>query len=152
MDPIRDWSGLVSELLEEIATRIPLVEDFMAFRGVCASWRRAANKSKFVDNSRSKIPLLMLSETGEGVDDREFYSLSKGKIAMSLPLPELKDKFCLAVEFGWFLTVKNSGDCSLLNPFTRDQIQLPNFTTFPDYVDELLQEWEFSYMTRSSVG
>ncbi|CAI9094464.1 OLC1v1030209C1 [Oldenlandia corymbosa var. corymbosa] len=113
MEPWRDWSGLLPELLAEISIRIPSTEDFMAFRGVCSPWRAAASKDKFV-NSCHAIPLLMLPEKRHGrSDEREFYSLSRRKIAMRLPLPEAK------------------GEVNLLNPFSRSLIHLPNLTKFP---------------------
>ncbi|CAI9094465.1 OLC1v1030210C1 [Oldenlandia corymbosa var. corymbosa] len=59
MEPWRDWSGLLPELLAEISMRIPSIEEFMAFRGVCSPWRAAANKDKFVQSCPA-IPLLML--------------------------------------------------------------------------------------------
>ncbi|CAI9089544.1 OLC1v1024134C1 [Oldenlandia corymbosa var. corymbosa] len=43
-----DWSSLLPDLLSEIAIRIHCADDFMAFRGVCTSWRAVATKDKFV--------------------------------------------------------------------------------------------------------
>ena len=87
------WSSLLPDLLVSIATKIQLVEDFMAFRGVCTSWRAAAHVDKFV-KSWPNVPLLMLAEK-EDSDDREFYSLSRGRIWRTLSLPEAKDKKCV---------------------------------------------------------
>ncbi|CAI9094200.1 OLC1v1029894C1 [Oldenlandia corymbosa var. corymbosa] len=113
MEPVSDWSTLIHEMLVEIAKRIPVVADFMAFRGICASWRAAATKDKFVHSLR-RVPFLMLAEKG-GSDEREFYSLSRRKIAMRLPLPEIKGKKCMEAGFGWFLTVSNSGEVRRLD-------------------------------------
>ncbi|CAI9093865.1 OLC1v1029455C1 [Oldenlandia corymbosa var. corymbosa] len=129
MEPTRDWSSLMKEMLEEIAARIPIVEDLMSFIGVCTSWRNAAaltTKDKLLKSASGTIPLLILSDKGHegGGDEREFYSLYKRK-----------SKFCMDVNFGWLLTVADFGDLCLLNPLSRTQIQLPNLKTIPDYED-----------------
>ncbi|KAL3498807.1 hypothetical protein ACH5RR_041539 [Cinchona calisaya] len=126
-----DWSQLIPDLLVSIARRIQLVEDFVAFGGVCSSWRAAATKDNFV-KSWPTVPLLMLAEEKD-CEDREFYSLSRGKIWRRLSLPEAKGKKCMESR-GWFVTLEgNSGEMNLLHPFTRVQIELPNQKTFPDY-------------------
>ncbi|CAI9093983.1 OLC1v1029611C1 [Oldenlandia corymbosa var. corymbosa] len=92
------------DLVVEIAKRISLVEDFMALRGVCISWRAAATLDKFT--FRLRAPLLMLAYKHEGDHDHtehEFYSLAKRKICMRLSMPEIKYKQCTDVGFGWFL-------------------------------------------------
>ncbi|CAI9093429.1 OLC1v1028930C1 [Oldenlandia corymbosa var. corymbosa] len=129
LEPIRDWSGLTEEMLAEIAMRMPSVEDFMAFRGVCTSWRAAARLDKFVNSrSGSRVPFLMIAGQQENNDEYcELYSLSRRRIAMRLKLPEVKGKRCMEAGFGWLLTVAScSGEVNLLNPLTRSQIHLPN--------------------------
>ncbi|CAI9096689.1 OLC1v1032887C1 [Oldenlandia corymbosa var. corymbosa] len=109
----------------------------MAFRRVCATWRSAAAQVKFIPSCPTP-PLLMLPEEEEKEeeekkesDEREFYSVSKGKVSMRLSLPELKGKFCIEARFGWLLAITDEGDdVILLNPFSRSQIKLPNFQTF----------------------
>ncbi|XP_027084874.1 probable F-box protein At1g44080 isoform X1 [Coffea arabica] len=122
------WSSLLPDLLVSIAIKIQLVEDFMAFRGVCTSWRAAAHVDKFV-KSWPKVPLLMLAEK-EDSDDREFYSLSRGRIWRTLSLPEAKGKKCIESR-GWLMTIGKSGDVNLLHPFSGVQIELPHLSTFP---------------------
>ncbi|CAI9096889.1 OLC1v1033135C1 [Oldenlandia corymbosa var. corymbosa] len=126
-----DWSALPPDLVEEIATRLTDLEDFIAFRGVCAAWRVATK------DSCPRVPLLMLPEKRQN-DEREFYSLSERKVSMRLSLPEAKGKLCVEAGFGWLLTLSlDSGDVTLLNPFSRAQIQLPNAVTFtfPEHLD-----------------
>ncbi|KAL3499364.1 hypothetical protein ACH5RR_038457 [Cinchona calisaya] len=124
-----DWSELLQDLLVMIAKRIQLVEDFTAFRGVCTSWRAAASKQNF-EKSWPTLPMLMLAEKKDS-DDREFYSLSRGKIWRTLSLPEAKGKKCIETR-GWLLTIPSSGDMKLLHPFSRVQIELPH-VPFPFY-------------------
>lgn len=102
----------------------------MALRGVCASWRAAVGKDAYV-RSMPTVPLLMVVEK-EDSDDREFYSLSKGKMSMILSLPEAKGKKCIECRYGWLVAIGESGELNLLNPFTRAQIDLPQ-TAAVDY-------------------
>ncbi|CAI9097483.1 OLC1v1033916C1 [Oldenlandia corymbosa var. corymbosa] len=128
-----DWSSLNSKVVVEIAKRLRSLEDFMAFREVCTFWRAAVDK--FAPSSCPRVPLLMLAEGKSSCDDdeREFYSLSKKRTCMRLHLPEAKGKRCFEVRFGWLLTLTNSGETTLLNPFSNARMELPNFHTLPKY-------------------
>ncbi|KAG5584427.1 hypothetical protein H5410_044861 [Solanum commersonii] len=68
------WAGLPNDLLVLIAKRVKVMEDYIAFRGVCTSWRMASPKDNFNVIS-PQFPLLMLPQKDD--DYREFYSLSK---------------------------------------------------------------------------
>ncbi|KAL3358424.1 hypothetical protein AABB24_015511 [Solanum stoloniferum] len=120
-----DWAGLPHDLLVLIAKHVKLMEDFIAFSGVCTSWRTASTKDNF-DMLYPQLPLLMLPDKDD--DYREFYSLSKGKVSRRLYLPEAKGRECFpSDQMGWLLTQSLDGkEVSLLNPFSRTQIQLPN--------------------------
>jgi len=69
-------SGLYHDLLVLIARSIASYEDFIAFGGVCKSWRFAFKQS-ITRICASQIPYLMLAEK-EGSDLRGFFRLSKG--------------------------------------------------------------------------
>ncbi|CAI9093993.1 OLC1v1029621C1 [Oldenlandia corymbosa var. corymbosa] len=131
MELIRDWSGLIQEMLVEITKRIELVEDFMAFRG--------------------GVPLLMLAEK-ENCDELEVYSLSKRKNAKRLPLSETKGRRCTEAGFGWFLTVSSSGEINLFNPSSGSQIQLLDCTTFRNFEDYDYMLPEFTFIFRVALS
>ncbi|CAI9096110.1 OLC1v1032187C1 [Oldenlandia corymbosa var. corymbosa] len=132
---LMDWSSLIPDLLVEIAIRLPDVEDFMAFRGVCAWWRTAVTKDKF-GPSWPRVPLLMLVEKEEeGNMEREFYSLSKSKVCMRSSLPLAKGKRCFEVRFGWLMSLADYDGVTLWNPLSGLQFGLPDFQGFPDYRD-----------------
>ncbi|CAI9105516.1 OLC1v1004448C1 [Oldenlandia corymbosa var. corymbosa] len=59
-----DWSSLPPELLMEIVPYLQSIEDFMAFRGVCTSWRVNVAVDKFLTPLSPRIPLLMLATKG----------------------------------------------------------------------------------------
>ncbi|XP_027083920.1 uncharacterized protein [Coffea arabica] len=105
------------------------MEGFLAFRGVCTSWRAAAGEATF-NKTWPGPPWIMLAENKEGAD-REFYSLAKGRNCSRLFLPEAREKKCMESR-GWFIALGVSGEMSLLHPFSRAQIELPHITTFPE--------------------
>ncbi|CAI9091497.1 OLC1v1026549C1 [Oldenlandia corymbosa var. corymbosa] len=85
---------------------------------------------KFIPSLSPRIPLLMLARKGNS-GECEFYHLSKKKVCMRLSIPEVIGKRCIEVRFGWLLTLTESGDVTLLNPFSRAQFKLPNIRTLP---------------------
>ncbi|CAI9089548.1 OLC1v1024138C1 [Oldenlandia corymbosa var. corymbosa] len=105
----------------------------MAFRGVCTSWRAVATKDKFVPSWPPIVPLLMLPGHENANHEREFYSISQRSTSLRLSLPEAKGKRCIGVRFGWVLTIANSGEITLLNPFSRECMILPRLKRFPKY-------------------
>ncbi|KAH0635597.1 hypothetical protein KY289_035512 [Solanum tuberosum] len=102
-----DWAGLPHDLLVLIAKHVKVMEDFIAFSGVCTSWRTASTKDNF-DMLYPQLPLLMLPDKDD--DYREFYSLSKGKVSRRLYLPEAKGRECFpSDQMGWLLTQSLDG-------------------------------------------
>ncbi|CAI9094443.1 OLC1v1030187C1 [Oldenlandia corymbosa var. corymbosa] len=142
MRPERDWSGLLPEMLEQIATRIRVVEDFMAFRGVCTCWRSAVTKGQFLNSSPNTTPLLMLPE--------------EKKIVMRLTVPKAKDKWCMRARFGWLLTVDfyaATAEADLLNPISGAKMTLPSIDTFPDYVgSEYIRNANKPFITKAVLS
>ncbi|XP_027182475.1 LOW QUALITY PROTEIN: F-box protein At2g17036-like [Coffea eugenioides] len=106
---------LLPDLLALISRRLDLIEDFVAFRGVCTSWRVAARKQIF-HQLVPTVPLLMLAEK-EDRDEWEFYSLSRCKIWRNLSVPKTKNKKCMESR-GWLITVGIAGEMNLLHPFS----------------------------------
>ncbi|KAM3325157.1 hypothetical protein P3S67_000281 [Capsicum chacoense] len=118
---LANWAELPKDLIDLIAKRVKLIEDFIAFGVVCTSWRNSETKVNF-DFLSPQLPLLMLSDKGD--DYREFYSLSKKKVSHVF-LPEVRERECYPTE-GWICNVKfDTTEMTLLHPFSRISIQLP---------------------------
>ncbi|KAL7188913.1 hypothetical protein ACSBR1_038719 [Camellia fascicularis] len=64
------WAELISDVLVLIAKQIDVVEDYVAFGGVCKSWQVAAVKENFNERGWShQILWLMLAQEGEEEED-----------------------------------------------------------------------------------
>ncbi|XP_008244732.1 PREDICTED: F-box protein At2g26160-like [Prunus mume] len=116
-----DWSDLPQELVISIANRIAFMEDFAAFGAVCKPWRLVATKENFT--GRLSHPFLMLPGK-DGAAIREFYSFTKDGV-QKVNLPEAEGKL-LCYCSGWLITLEGL-KFTLLHPFNRAQIKLPDF-------------------------
>ncbi|KAF8412272.1 hypothetical protein HHK36_000233 [Tetracentron sinense] len=126
VDQMANWSELQKDLLGFIAKRLITYEDFVAFSGVCSSWRLVAMNVNFTRSIG--IPWLMLVQKDS--DTRRFFSLSKG-LVHERTLTETRDTKCWGSQ-GWLITIGEFLNINLLNPLTRLQIQLPHQCTFKD--------------------
>ncbi|XP_009798296.1 putative F-box protein At1g65770 [Nicotiana tabacum] len=115
-----NWAELPQDLLTHITERVKVIEDFIAFRAVCTSWRTGARK-KFFDALSPQVPLLMLADKDDYY--REFYSLSRKKVSRIF-LPETRGRECFPSK-GWLFTMSYTGEMNLLHPFSHINIQLP---------------------------
>lgn len=138
------WSELPRELLETIQGRLNSYVDKVQVRAVCRSW------NSYLPKVRIPPPLLLLPST------HQLYNLVEKKFDF-LNLPELQGKFFNSSFYGWVVATDNSpGETSpyifLINPLTKDHIQLPPRYTFPDVkeynVDNVGNEYTVQYTSR----
>ncbi|KAK2988910.1 hypothetical protein RJ640_026178 [Escallonia rubra] len=131
---MENWSGLLHDLLVEIAKKITCIEDFVSFGAVCRSWYAAATRENFTRSTQ--IPWLMLADVEQQNESerwRQFFSLSSGRI-FKVILPEASRIRSLS-SLGWLLTLGEL-KANLLHPLSRLQIQLPDLNTFQDYEEQ----------------
>ncbi|XP_077219442.1 F-box protein SKIP23-like [Tasmannia lanceolata] len=138
-----EWSELPNEILILILKLLPLIFDHLQFGSVCKSWHRAMVENRPWLLSRRQLPFLMLPDK-ERTQIRQFFSLSENKL-YDINLPEFNGKWCCASSNGWLITVDESSNVSLLNPFSRIQIQLPSLNKFKYHQYEANPDFPSNY-------
>uniref|UniRef100_A0A0D9W8L7 Uncharacterized protein n=1 Tax=Leersia perrieri TaxID=77586 RepID=A0A0D9W8L7_9ORYZ len=115
------WAQLPDDLLDNVAQRTPGIKDYVRLRAVCKSWRSSLPP-------RSRTPWLMLpyDPSSEG-SVRGFLDVADGTVH-EIDLPETRGtRCCGSSRHGW-LILERWPDVSLLNPATRERVQLPPLT------------------------
>ncbi|RCV16409.1 hypothetical protein SETIT_3G135600v2 [Setaria italica] len=117
------WADLQPELLGLVLRRLPSLADRVRLRAVCHWWRRVA---------RLEEPLLPPPLPWVALHDATFVSLPAGEIhRMPPPVVADCDHHCHGSVGNWlFLQHKIDGICSLVNPFSKDVVQLPRIDSF----------------------
>uniref|UniRef100_A0A5B7A288 F-box domain-containing protein n=1 Tax=Davidia involucrata TaxID=16924 RepID=A0A5B7A288_DAVIN len=148
-----DWSRLPYDLIATIANRLTVIEDFLAFSGVCRSWRSVFWNRNWTPGPQ--FPWLMLSEN-RNETTRSFFSFFKNKRLVS-SLPEARGRRCWGSACGWLITIGVDLEIHLLNPITQICIDLPPQSTFgnqpPDLVgNDVTHNWyQTSFINRAFV-
>ncbi|GJZ09835.1 hypothetical protein Tco_0544118 [Tanacetum coccineum] len=102
----------------------------MSFAGVCKSWRLAATRTYHnLNGPPSWLPSLMLAVKSDDGESREIFLFSNKSIR-KIRLPEAYGKVCRS-SCGWLLTVGKDFASQLINPLSREIINLPKVDTFP---------------------
>ncbi|KAL3752268.1 hypothetical protein ACJRO7_012992 [Eucalyptus globulus] len=111
-----NWEELPRELLKLIPQRLA-IEDFLAFGGVCTSWRSAAVKETY--DVKSKAPWLVTYVYNQAP---EFCSPSTGRIyRVKLPGPQAQT----LSSPGWILVSSLGCEGCIFKPLSRISIELP---------------------------
>ncbi|KAK0595136.1 hypothetical protein LWI29_003887 [Acer saccharum] len=120
-----NWDKLLTDVLVEIAKRIRMCEDYVAFRGVCTCWRSAATKDNFMFRN-FPVPLLMRAPRKGHVLD--FLNLTKGIVnQVSLSEPPMGKRFYSSK--GCLITIDQGLNVNLMHPFSNLQHKFPNMMT-----------------------
>ncbi|KAA8517958.1 hypothetical protein F0562_015432 [Nyssa sinensis] len=127
-----NWSQLPYELILIIVNRLNTMEDFLAFSGVCSSWRSVYLNKDWTPGPL--LPWLMLSEKTNS-RNRVFFSICTKKV-FELYLPEASGKRCWGSSHGWLVTIGLDLKIHLLNPMTRVQMDLPPQSTFQNQPED----------------
>lgn len=127
------WSELVTDLLELIVTSETLtIKDVCSFASVCQSWRSAAAATK---HRRYRSPWLLFADK-EDPNCAKFHDMNKNQIFSlpNQPSPPFANRYFIGSAKGWLITADGKSELFLLNPLTRQQIDLPPVTTMRNYV------------------
>ncbi|XP_008788469.1 F-box protein SKIP23-like [Phoenix dactylifera] len=128
------WTNLPTDLMKLLIKKMTEPSDYIRFRCVCSAWRSAATRFGLPQH----IPLLMLPYDAAS-EARHVFSLSTNKVH-TVFVPELVNKIILTASHGWLVLLDVAAPdaaLSLLNPVTRDRIQLPptnDFYRLSDFV------------------
>jgi len=114
------WSSLPPEILEEISVRVRNFSDHVRFRSVCSSWRSAARPRRLPP----RAPFLIMAPYELSNGSGDLFCVSSQKLH-HVDIPSAVSKQCNGSSRGWLFLRHNTSSLSLLNPFTRAEIQLP---------------------------
>nr|GEY06038.1 hypothetical protein [Tanacetum cinerariifolium] len=85
----------------------------------------------------------MLAEKSNDHESRELFLLSNKSIR-KIRLPEIYGKACWYSSCGWLLTIGEDFASQLINPLSREIINLPKIDTFPGAIDPI--NWEYAIL------
>ncbi|KAK3228091.1 hypothetical protein Dsin_007953 [Dipteronia sinensis] len=115
------------DVLVEIAKRIRMSKDYVAFRGVGTCWRSTATKDNFMF-CNCPVPLLMLPPRKDS-HVLDFYNLTKGIVnQVSLSEPLMGKRFYSSK--GCLITIDQGLNVNLMHPFSNLQHTFPNMMSF----------------------
>ncbi|CAN6191166.1 unnamed protein product [Urochloa humidicola] len=109
------WFDLPPELLGLVLKRLPSLADRVRVRLVCKPWHSNAR----LQPRPPPLPWLTLP-------NGTFLSIPHGEIHC---MPILDDARCYGSVDNWLFLVHRDGKCSLVNPFSKDTLELPNVST-----------------------
>ncbi|XP_022016685.1 uncharacterized protein LOC110916259 [Helianthus annuus] len=119
------WSNLDLDLWFLIMMHLGLV-DFIAFGGVCKSWRSLAvsNWNKFM---LAKQPMYL--SISSHLNEKKFYLEDYLRRKLKTTIPDSNyDMICVGINCGYLIFFKTrTGDFWLVNPFTRKELRFRGF-------------------------
>nr|GEY08185.1 hypothetical protein [Tanacetum cinerariifolium] len=135
------------EVLDIIAQKyITCYEDYPSFACVCKSWRLAAARTYRNSNGPpSRLPSLVLADKSYNQESRDLFLLSNKSIR-KIRLPGAYGKQCRS-SCGWLLTFGKDFTSQLINPLSREIINLPNLNTFPEPIHP--RNWDIAIKKKS---
>ncbi|XP_024199982.1 F-box protein At2g26160 [Rosa chinensis] len=127
---LHGWGSFPSELLDSILERLTSIFDYIQFSFVCKHWRRVAlnqKEQRLKSCHKQLIPLLLLIPTKNSNQRRVLYSVTQGKVVRSFNVPNHHDddKWLCGSSHGWLAYADGNFLVTLVNPFTRGTIRLP---------------------------
>ncbi|CAH1450128.1 unnamed protein product [Lactuca virosa] len=127
---VSSWSNFPHDVLLLVMTRLGVV-DFIAFSGVCKSWRSFAvyNKKSFMVSK----PPMSISTISSDTNEKEYYlnDFEGRKYKITLPCFAHGGR-CIGVTGGYLILFnENTCDCWLVNLITRHELHFPDVPHYP---------------------
>lgn len=117
-----NWSDLGYDVAGHILAFLPLA-DHHRFSAVCHNWRWVA-KHKHCSPC-AQLPWLVMRQEASGVR-RKFFNLTENR-EYYIDIPHLYEQYCCGSSYGWLFVVDHKFKGRLLNPFTSELYELPEF-------------------------
>lgn len=127
---VSSWSNLPHDVLLLVMTQLGVI-DFIAFSGVCKSWRSFAicNKKSFMVSK----PPMFISTISSDTTENEYYlnDFEGRKYKITLPCFAHGGR-CIGVTGGYLILFnENTCDCWLVNLITRHEPHFPDVPHYP---------------------
>ncbi|KAK9209895.1 hypothetical protein WN944_002264 [Citrus x changshan-huyou] len=121
---VRSWSDLPMRLLSEIFQKLTDCVDISHCAAVCLSWQSLL-RTLYRQLVCLQSPFLLLSSSSH-CSSCALFNAQTNKLHQ-LFLPQLKESWCSSSHDGWLLIIpfRREKNLCLLNPFTRDRVELP---------------------------
>ncbi|KAL4590267.1 hypothetical protein LXL04_003194 [Taraxacum kok-saghyz] len=119
------WSDLNHDLLSLVMMQLGIV-DFLAFSGVCKSWRSFAlsNRKNFM---ASRSPMCIYVSTDFNQEEYHFYLEDNEGKRFKTILPHSTGSICLGLTSDYVILFGlKSNDFWLVNPITRHELHFPD--------------------------
>ncbi|KAJ3689030.1 hypothetical protein LUZ61_018194 [Rhynchospora tenuis] len=143
----RDWAHLPREIVELISSKVKSTTDYVRFRAICSPWLSASDP-KPRHHLPLQLPWLMLPYNERDPTCVYFDDIWESK-RRKFHIPEAKGMTYCASYRGWLLLAEHKGrEVFLLNPLTRDRVELPPFAALVKHHGYDLDK--FSYVNLSS--
>lgn len=121
---VRSWSDLPMRLLSEIFQKLTDCVDISHCAAVCLSWQSLL-RTLYRQLVCLQSPFLLLSSSSH-YSSCTLFNAQTNKLHQIF-LPQLKESWCSSSHDGWLLIIpfRREKNLCLLNPFTRDRVELP---------------------------
>ncbi|BAT05507.1 Os08g0426100 [Oryza sativa Japonica Group] len=132
----RDWSDLLADMVDTVLCKLEL-PDFIRTAAVCTCWRAPAldlRRRGVYSFPRTPcllyIPAAAAANGGSSTRSAELYCLADERpYTVTLPDPPIAERSIVGSSHGWLVTADARSELHLLNPATREQIELPPIAT-----------------------
>lgn len=107
-----DYANLGRDILQEITKFFSFLDE-IRFGAVCSNWYKVAK-------DRHYFPLLLFFDT----NSPKFFNILEKKV-YEIDIPELEGRHCVGSSHGWLIIIDYDLETTLLNPFSKAQVNLP---------------------------
>ncbi|KAH7670202.1 F-box domain-containing protein [Dioscorea alata] len=112
-----DFENIPKDMLQEI-TKFLSIPDYIRFGAVCSHWLEVIKEGYYFPHKQ--LPWLIFFD----IESPRVFNPLDEKV-YQIELPELHQRHCAGSSHGWLITIDLNLNINLLNPFSKDQVKLP---------------------------